>query len=133
MTQDMTEPDRAALHLHDGLLSVGQVAELPLASPALAFLCACHTASGDTRLPDEGNHLVAACQVAGYRHVIGALWDVNDEIADHLTQEVYDTLLAGQHPDASRAALALHRAQRALRDRYPDAPSIWAGYVHYGP
>jgi len=131
--QDMTEPDRAALHLHDGLLTVGQVAELPLASPTLAFLCACHTASADTRLPDEGNHLVAACQVAGYRHVIGTLWEVNDEIADQVTHQVYDILLAGQHPDASGAALALHRAQRALRHQYPDAPSIWAGYVHHGP
>lgn len=131
--QDLTDPDRAALYLHDGLLTVGQVAELPLASPVLAFLCACHTASGDTRLPDEGNHLVAACQVAGYQHVIGTLWEVNDEIADHATREIYEALLAARRPDASRAAFALHRAQRSLRRQYPDAPSVWAAYVHYGP
>jgi hypothetical protein len=58
---------------------------------------------------------------------------VNDEIADQVTQEAYDILLAGQHPDASWSALAMHHAQRALRHHYPDAPSAWAGYVHYGP
>jgi CHAT domain-containing protein len=39
----------------------------------LAFLSACHTATGSPRGLDEAIHLAAAMQLLGYRHVIATL------------------------------------------------------------
>ena len=83
-------------------------------------------------LADEGIHLAAALQLAGYRHVIGTQWSVSDDNAAAVADAVYGTLLAGGTPDATRSAHALTAAVRALRDRHPDRPDIWAPYVHMG-
>jgi CHAT domain-containing protein len=47
--------------------------------PFLAYLSACSTAKNQAEvLQDEGLHLMAACQLAGFQHVIGSLWAVSD-------------------------------------------------------
>jgi CHAT domain-containing protein len=42
------------------------------------FLSACSTAKNQAEvLQDEGIHLMAACQLAGFQQVIGSLWAVS--------------------------------------------------------
>lgn len=95
----------------------------------LAFLSACETAVGGSRLPDEAIHLTASLQLAGFPDVIGTLWPVSDRPAVAIAEQVYQVLAA----DGSTVAHALHHAVRALRARRPDQPTAWASHIHVGP
>lgn len=129
---DLLRPSEAALQLWDGPLSVLDVAGLRL-SGELAFLSACDTAAGSVTLPDEAIHLAAAVQAAGYRHVVATLWQLVDDVAPSLTETVYRQLAPDGQIDGRRAASALHAAVGELRSRFPDRPSRWACYAHFGP
>ncbi|WP_424891648.1 CHAT domain-containing protein [Streptomyces sp. XH2] len=129
-TQDLGDPTRGGLRLHDGLLTVHDLARLgagPGAEPA--FLSACQTAVGGAQVPDEGIHLASALQPAGYRHVVAALWNVHDAPAARLARAVYDRLITG---GSIAPAGALHHAVRALRAERPYRPSVWAPFLHAG-
>ena len=56
-------------------------------------------------------HMAAAFQVAGYRHVIGTLWNVRDATAPMVAREVY----AKVRTDPENLAVALHEAIRHLK------------------
>jgi CHAT domain-containing protein len=45
-----------------------------LPNASLAFLSACTTATGTDKAADEGLHLAAAMQFAGFQGVVGTLW-----------------------------------------------------------
>jgi hypothetical protein len=129
---DLRQPSEAALVLWDRPLSVVDVAGLRLTGE-LAFLSACDTAAGSVTLPDEAIHLAAAVQAVGYRHVVAALWQIWDDDAPSLTETVYGQLAPEGRLDGGRAAGALHAAVGELRARFPDQPSRWACYAHFGP
>jgi CHAT domain len=133
--QDLEDPSSGQLILHDKPLSVEDISRLRLDGAELAFLSACETARGGVTVPDEAVHLSAVLQLAGYRHVIGTLWEVHDAISADVTRAFYHRLTAGSHcrPHVQDAALALHMAIRQVRDDYPDRPDLWAPYVHIGP
>lgn len=99
----------------------------------MAFLSACTTARTGTRLLDEPIHLAAACQLAGYRHVVAALWPINDADAARVTQGFYSTLAQMTPGTADAAAVALHHAARQLRALNRHHHSRWAPYIHAGP
>ncbi|SPB51507.1 Fungal specific transcription factor domain family protein [Aspergillus niger] len=62
-------------------------------SPFLAYLSSCSTgANKNLKLADETIHLVNACQLAGFRHAIGALWEVSDQHCVEVARGVYETL-----------------------------------------
>jgi CHAT domain len=90
-----------------------------------------HTISA-VRLADEAIHLTSAFQLAGFPHVIGTLWPIADRIAVAVASDFYDNLRIGGTLDAGRAAHALHRSVRAVRDTIPATPSLWAAYLHAG-
>ena len=84
-------------------------------SPYLAFLAACKTGSiTATQFQDESIHLVAAYQLAGFRHVIGSLWSVEDQVSMHIAEGTYMELLPEMTDD--RVSRSLHAATRNLRD-----------------
>jgi len=122
----------AQLYLSNGTLTVNRLAWLRPVQAELAYLSACHTASGSTRTDDLSDHLVAAFQGAGYQHVIGSLWGATDTLATGVATDFYGEL-ARSGPHADRAAHALHHAVRRQRDAYPGKPALWAPFVHYGP
>ncbi|MFI6294749.1 CHAT domain-containing protein [Nonomuraea sp. NPDC050790] len=128
-TQDVTDPAKGAITLHDGPLPVLDIAELRLTGADFVYLSACHTFVGGLRLPDEAIHLAAAFQLAGYRHVIATLWTINDWLAPMMADWVYQEI---DH-SSDRAAEALHAAVAKLRARQPTHPHVWAPYVHVGP
>ena len=107
---------------------------LTLDHARLAYLSACSTArTGDTSLLDEAIHLATAFQLAGFPHVIGTLWEINDEIAVEIAEAFYAALAdPGGTLDPDRAARALHHAARAQRDLQPAAPYLWGSHIHAG-
>ncbi|CAG9978641.1 unnamed protein product [Clonostachys byssicola] len=87
--------------------------------PFLAYLSACGTGRIDeqSRLMDESIHLISSCQLAGFRHVIGTLWEVNDEICVDVAKTVYEGIRDGEGSDES-VSRGLHTASKLLRDRW---------------
>ncbi|MFF3035215.1 CHAT domain-containing protein [Streptomyces rubiginosohelvolus] len=131
---ELLDPSRSGLVLHDGRLTVSDAAAQRPGSAQLAVLSACSAAQGGIRLSDEAVQLASSFQLAGYPHVIGTLWPVADKLATRLTEEFYAALAADL--DRGRPidpATALHRPVRSLRDRYAQAPHLWAAHVHTGP
>ncbi|MGH3613795.1 MAG: CHAT domain-containing protein [Pseudonocardia sp.] len=132
-SQHPTDPTASAFRLADGPLSVTDLIQQDRPGPReLAFLSACQTATGSTRIPDESLHLAAAMQLMGYRHVIATLWSIYDSMAPGVAATVYGTL-ATCTLDADHAALALHHAVTVLRAKRPASPLAWAPYLHTGP
>ncbi|HET9381291.1 MAG TPA: CHAT domain-containing protein, partial [Streptomyces sp.] len=127
----------------------------------LAYLSACEAAQTSVLLPDEATHFGAALSVAGYRHVIGTLWRVDDGVAAEAARRFYGHLAPtatgtgtgtdigigtgtgpGTTTDARTGAgarsgadpaLALHLTVRELRAAYPSMPGLWAAHLHIGP
>jgi CHAT domain-containing protein len=130
--QDHDDSARSAFALWDGPVTLADLAALRTVPAELAFLSACQTAAGDTRLPDEAIHLAAAMQLLGYRHVIATLWTIADSPAPYVADTVYAQLTGKGSADASGAARALHHAVEALRTARPVSPLLWAPYIHIG-
>lgn len=134
---DPANPSRSRLLLRDhdsDPLTVASLAPVDLDNARLAYLSACSTAlTTGSGLIDEAIHLAAAFQLAGFRHVIGTLWEIGDEIAVTIADAFYAHLRSSSHRlDTTRSAHALHHAVRSARDTYPYAPSLWAAYLHAG-
>jgi tetratricopeptide (TPR) repeat protein len=125
-------PSESELLLHDHdreKFSVALLDSLDLSDADLAFLSACETVRTDVALANEGISIGSSFQIAGFRHVVGTMWRVADVAAPEVADYFY-THLAGS--DDADVADALHTATRRMRLKYPNFPSIWAGYVHYG-
>jgi len=130
--QSQKTPAQSALQLHDERLTVADLAQARL-SGTLAFLSACDTAAGAVALPDEAIHLAAAVQVAGFEHVVAALWPIADDVTADLTMSFYERLVSSGRVDAGLTAAALHAAVSDVKTRFPRRPSLWGAYAHFGP
>lgn len=129
-----TSPSDSHLLLHDHdqrQLTAATISRLRLDSAALAYLSACHTAVSATDLADEVIHIASAFHMAGYPHVIGTLWAIDDAVAAMIAELVYAELTSG-HPDPDRAPTALHNAVTHTRKHHPHHPSLWASHIHIG-
>ncbi|MGW6726167.1 CHAT domain-containing protein [Nocardia sp. NPDC055029] len=129
-TADLSAPSNSGLHLYDGALSIPQISQLQLEQAELAYLSACSTANRGW-LADEAVNLAAACQLAGYRHVVASLWPLNDAIAAIAARGFYATVSTDD--GAVNAAAALHKVICDLRAVHPDRPDLWAPLIHTGP
>ncbi|KAL7919051.1 CHAT domain-containing protein [Trichoderma austrokoningii] len=150
------DPSQSCLLLEDwetNPLSVGEVRDSQLQNnpPFLAYLSACSTgANKATELIDEGIHLISAFQLAGFRHVIGTLWEVSDKHCVDVARILYKTLEEEGMTDMA-VSRGLHRAVRALRSGdaedmqardaklacpRPASQGVtdffWVPYVHFG-
>lgn len=62
--------------------------------PLLAYLSACSTGDNqELELLDEGIHLIDACQLAGFQHVIRSLWEVSDKHCVDAAEDIYGTII----------------------------------------
>lgn len=129
---DLNDPSASYLELYGReRLAVSEVTALRLRHAEFAFLGACSTYQGGPTLADEAIHLGGAFQLAGYRHVIATLWPIKDTpTAARITEAVREGSAAPGGVTATAASL--HAATRRERDRAPDAPSLWAPYLHSG-
>ena len=108
----------------NSLLTVANLLELNLRenTPFLAYLSACGTARiKSKRFLDENIHLISAFQLLGFRHVIGTLWEVNDDFCVDVARLTYEGMRDGGLTDES-VAQGLYNAIRTLRDRWLDSP-----------
>ena len=137
-THDASNPAQSRLLLHDhreAPLTVASLTQTNLEGAQLAFLSACETAVNMAgELLDESVHLTSAFQLAGFPHVIGTLWALNDGIGAEVATDFYTALRSedGGAVEMTRAAFALHQAIRIQRSRYPRTPSLWAAHLHSG-
>ncbi|MDT0328237.1 CHAT domain-containing protein [Nocardiopsis lambiniae] len=126
-------------------LTVARLGTVGLDRARLAYLSACETAAVQVPdLLDESIHVSTAFQLAGFPHVVGTLWAIDDEVSVVIADEFYARLREdGGGPDPARAARALHGAIRAVRDGAglpPElagwdrtaAPMLWAAHLHIG-
>jgi hypothetical protein len=101
-------------------LTVGDLLALNLhkRSPFLAYLSACSTGRvQDDKFIDESIHLISACQLAGFRHVVGTLWKVRDDHCVDFARVTYECIKDGGMTDES-VCRGLHKATRILRDAW---------------
>jgi tetratricopeptide (TPR) repeat protein len=156
---DSSNPLQSHLLLSDwlvDLLSVENVLDTNLGRemPFLAYLSACSTSKIETAgFVDEAIHVASAFQLAGFQHVIGTLWEVNDQVCVDMAKNIYGGLLKGGMSSSS-VSRSLHKASRELRGRWIGAgvvrdgeggirtilsveddseiKPLWVPYVHYG-
>ncbi|KAJ3951287.1 hypothetical protein N0V92_012305 [Colletotrichum tropicale] len=120
-TSNASDPSLSALLLRDweaSPLTVEDIRNKRLQEkpPFLAYLSACSTGANEViRLVDEGIHLGYACQLAGFRHVVGTLWTVSDPVCVEVAQKFYKNILDEGKTDAA-VRRGLHLALRELRD-----------------
>ncbi|KAG4262827.1 hypothetical protein FPRO03_10190 [Fusarium proliferatum] len=120
---DTADPSKSQLYLKDWQtepLTVASLLELNLhrEGPFLAYLSACGTGQiKSEKLFDEGIHLISACQLAGFRHVIGTLWEVNDQSCVDMAAIIYEEILRGDMSDET-VCRGVHVATKQKRDQW---------------
>ncbi|KAE8444532.1 hypothetical protein EG329_014456 [Mollisiaceae sp. DMI_Dod_QoI] len=101
----------------------------------VAFLSACSTVQVKAReFADEGLHLASGFQMAGFAHVIGALWPANDDACARIAGEFYTEIIKhSKQEDGQRVvAEALWKAVMRIRSEPNSNVSLWAPFVHIG-
>ena len=120
---DRSDPSKSCLLLEDWRkepLTVASLLETNLRSgnPFLAYLSACGTGQvKHAELIDEGLHLISACQLAGFQHVVGTLWGVNDKACVDMAVKTYQWIQS-QGMSVDSVSKGLHRATKSLRDQW---------------
>ncbi|RDA92124.1 hypothetical protein CP533_6097 [Ophiocordyceps camponoti-saundersi (nom. inval.)] len=120
--QAETTPLESQLCLHDRdyPLTVAGLIEtnLSISQPFLAYLSACGTGKNpEDESADESLHLASVFHLAGFRHVIGTLWEVDDHLCVDMAKIVYELLGKNGLNDES-VGTALHQATRTLRNEW---------------
>jgi len=130
--QDLANPSQGGLLLRDGVLTVADITTGRFRGD-FAGLSACKTAVGGVDLLDEAITLAAALHYTGYRHVIAALWSVDNRASAEVFSNLYSAIAANGRLAPDLAPAALHEVVRRMRDRQPDWPHRWTPFTHMGP
>ena len=136
--QDMAEPLKSGVHLHNGHLELLEIMRQQIPNPDLAFLLACQTSKGDLKLSDEVVHFAAGMLSAGYRGVVGTMWSISDMHGPEFAIEFYKYLLTkkgSEGLDSTQAAYALDYAVKKVQKSLGDSDAAfltWVPYVHFG-
>ena len=122
---DIEDSSKSHLLLNNGKndsLTIANLLEMNIrqSSPFLAYLSTCGTGQiADKRFFDKSIHLISSFQLAGFRHVIGTLWEVNDKLCIDMVKITYEGMKDGGMTDES-VCRGLHNATKKLRDRWLD-------------
>jgi CHAT domain-containing protein len=121
---DFHEPDRSALLLADGELTIRDLSSITWTSTPVVVLAGCRTGIAARR--NDLSSFANAFLAVGARAVLATLWDVPDGEAGELAYRFHRELLAGEKP-----ARALAEAQRELIHS-GESPRLWAAFQFYG-
>ncbi|KAG8904962.1 transcriptional repressor general negative regulator of transcription subunit 4 [Tulasnella sp. 403] len=125
------DPLSSHFSLHDGSLRLIEIVEQHLPKAELAVLSACLSAASNHKTADEGLHLAAAMQFAGFRSVIATMWEMYDEDGPTLAAEFYRNMMKGRRTHCTKAAGALRETLKTMRKE--KVPLLrWINFVHYG-
>ncbi|EPS39595.1 hypothetical protein H072_6743 [Dactylellina haptotyla CBS 200.50] len=120
-------------------LSISSIAKVKHDKAQLAYLSACSSAeNAGGPLIDEAIHLANTFQQSGFPHVVGTLWEAQDECANFIAKQFYKNLFAGREGlndlSPGNIALSLHKAILSLRNEPLWKHNIlgWAPFVHIG-
>lgn len=82
----------------------------------------------------EAIHLAREFQLAGFPHVIGALWKEGDGLTGEVIQSFYRELLSLLKEGVleSAVARAFHSAIVGLSEKEKNNPLLWAPFIHVG-
>jgi CHAT domain-containing protein len=117
----------AADSVNDGLLTVGEVLDLPGRLRAdLVVLSACQTALGVQTTSEGTVGLQRAFLAKGARSLLVSLWSVDDAVTRRFMERFYAHWLAG-----AGKGEALRRAQAEVRATHPN-PRYWAAFQLVG-
>ncbi|MDT7843153.1 CHAT domain-containing tetratricopeptide repeat protein [Streptomyces justiciae] len=125
------DPSRSGLMTADGPLTLAELAGLTPEGAELVYLSACETARGGDVLTDEAVHLCATLRLAGFRHAVGTLWPIGDQVAVYTTDAFYRALVGNKGSEAS-PRVVVNEVSSRLRNEHPDLPTRWATLIHVG-
>ncbi|KAG8884018.1 hypothetical protein FRB98_002659 [Tulasnella sp. 332] len=119
--------------LQDKPLLMQEITRTDLPDAEFAFLSACHTATGDRNTPNEGLHLAAAMQFAGFRGVVGTLWAMDDVDGPDVAESFYRYMFrnGGDGVNYEDAAKGVHEISKALRKSKVPLDR-WINFIHVG-
>jgi tetratricopeptide (TPR) repeat protein len=121
---ELNKPSQSGLRLEDGILDLEDIMDhgVHRKLPWLGYLSACSTGESmvhPSPWVDEGLNLINSFQLAGFRHVIGTLWEVSDRQCVEIAQVFYQTIVERLRTDPLSTdflvAFGLHTALREVR------------------
>lgn len=101
----------------------------------LAYLSACSTADNcSVDLADKSIHIASGFQLAGFSHVLGTLWESNDDACRRVAREFYRSLFDDQPRDIGHRGVstAFHHPVKRLRQDTLKQPIKRASFIHTG-
>ncbi|MCJ1237290.1 hypothetical protein MMC14_005275 [Varicellaria rhodocarpa] len=140
---DPLDPSESKLKLYNkstGLvepLYVRDMNHLSYDRAQLAYLSACSTAKNSVlKLDFEAIHIVNAFQILGFPHVIGTLWQADDDAAAVVAGAFYREVFAGQANNcvlsSRKVVSALYKAVEEVRKEDVEDVLTWVPFVHFG-
>jgi CHAT domain-containing protein len=133
------EPAKSSLMLGretEENLTVDETIEIVMRTgPRIAYLSACSTAEIKAHsLINEAIHIASAFQLAGFQHVIGALWRVDDSTAVAIAGKFYELLFQQEKMTDGAVSYALHNAVLHYRGTHSSSAEVlkWASFIHLG-
>jgi tetratricopeptide (TPR) repeat protein len=145
---DPKDPSSSKLKLYDAAadrvdpLNIRDISHLSYEKAQLAYLSACSTARNSVlELSFESIHIVNAFQLLGFPHVIGTLWQANDDAAALVARSFYRELFRQDRKDGAGSVLRLtsQNVVRALYKAISDLQAVdvedvltWVPFVHFG-
>jgi CHAT domain-containing protein len=124
------EPHKSALHLSDGPLGLLEITQKDLPDAEFAFLSACQTATGDSKLSEEAIHISAGMLLAGYRGVVGTMWSIPDDHTPDLVEDFYKRILVEDKRNPSDAAICLWETTETMKKDMK--LEHWVPFIHLG-
>jgi hypothetical protein len=116
-------------------LTLQRISTKKAPSAELAFLSVCSAAENSLSLGDEAIHLASAFQLAGFRHVVGTLWQAKDLCCKEVAQKFYEELWrfhSRVNAGNLRIPHALDYAVREVRKQNSERVLEWGCFVHIG-
>lgn len=108
-----------------GIVTAAHIAQMDLSGTEMVVLSACYSGKGEAT-PEGLYGLQRAFKKAGVNTIVMSLWAESDVVGPEFMTFFYKNLVGNSKWDKRRAFDA---AKNAIRKKYPDTPSYWAGFV----
>lgn len=108
-----------------GILTAAEIARMDLSGVEMVVLSACHSGKGEAT-PEGLYGLQRAFKKAGVKTIVMSLWAESDVVGPEFMKVFYQELTGKAKWDKHKA---FDMARNTIRDKYPDSPSYWAGFV----
>lgn len=114
-------------------LTVERISRRNTRTAQLAYLSACSTAESTAIvLADECLHIASGFQLAGFSHVLAAMWPSESRVCLEVSTEFYRLLFDGRGKGHRKVGTAFHEAVKKAQEEYRRSPLKWAPFIHMG-